>query len=45
MWYIFCLNAFNNEFSIQCYHSSLLQNEEIFVQFDELDKLDRITHA
>ena len=26
-------------------HSSFFQNEEIFVLLDELDDLDRITHA
>ena len=26
-------------------HSSFFQNEEIIVQLDELDKLDRITHV
>ena len=26
-------------------HSIFFQNEDIFVQLDELDKLDRITHA
>ena len=26
-------------------HSSFFQNEDIFVQLDELDELDRITHA
>ena len=26
-------------------HSSFFQNEEIFVQLDKLDELDRITHA
>ena len=27
------------------YNLVLLQNEEIFVQFNELDELDRISHA
>ena len=26
-------------------HSSFFQNEEIFVEVDELDNLDRITHV
>ena len=26
-------------------HSSFFQNEDIFIQLDELDELDRITHA
>ena len=37
--------ALNNCLSIYLILSSFFfQNEEIFVQLDELDKLDRITH-
>ena len=31
--------------TMEIYHSSYFQNEEILVQLDELDKLDRITYA
>ena len=29
----------------RCHNLVFFQNEEIFVQLDELDQLDRITHA
>ena len=32
-------------YSFLLHHSIFFQNEVIFVQFDELDELDRITHA
>ena len=30
---------------VEKFQSSFFQNEEIFIQIDELDELDRITHA
>ena len=44
--YIFFLLDISAAMVVLSYkRSSFFQNEEIFVQLDELDELDRITHA